>query len=66
VGFVNDVDLGRDSRTDLLSYGIGIRIPVKIGSASIAWARNYKEKRGFGRIHVRIRNAVSSGIGWRE
>ena len=46
----------------MLGYGIGIRIPVKIGDASIEWARNYKDSRGWGRIHVSIRNAVSAGL----
>ena len=46
----------------MLGYGIGIRIPVKIGDASIEWARNYKDSRSWGRIHVSIRNAVSAGL----
>jgi outer membrane protein assembly factor BamA len=50
--------------TDMFGYGAGIRIPVKIGTASIAWARNYEDTRGFGRIHIRIQNAVSSGTDW--
>ncbi len=63
VGFVDKVDIGHDSRTDLVGYGLGVRVPVRIGTASVAWARNYKEKRGFGRIHVRIQNALSSRMG---
>ena len=66
VGFTGELDISRSFRTDMLGYGIGIRIPVKIGSASLAWARNYKERRGFGRIHVRIQNAVASGKGWNK
>ncbi|MBD3395167.1 MAG: hypothetical protein GF418_06015 [Chitinivibrionales bacterium] len=63
VGFVNDVDFSRGGRTDLLGYGAGIRIPVRIGTASIAWARNYRERRGFGRVHIRVQNALSRGMG---
>jgi hypothetical protein len=44
----------------MCGYGIGIRIPVKIGDAAIEWARNYRETQSWGRIHVSIRNAVSA------
>jgi len=46
----------------MLGYGLGIQIPVKIGDAAIEWARNYKETRSWGRIHISIRNAVAAGL----
>ena len=52
-----------DNATKMLGYGIGIRIPVAIGLASIEWARNYKETQGLGRIHVGIQNAISAALG---
>jgi hypothetical protein len=51
-----------DAATKMLGYGIGIRIPVAIGLASIEWARNYKEKQGLGRIHISIQNAVAAAL----
>jgi len=63
IGFSRVIDVRRENRTDMLGYGAGVRIPVKIGTASIAWARNYRDTRGFGRIHVRMQNAVSSAMG---
>lgn len=47
----------------LFSYGVGIRIPSKIGSASIEWARNYTDIKSFGRIHVKVMNPVAAGMG---
>jgi hypothetical protein len=64
VGFLDKISIQRTDRTNLFGYGLGIRVPVKIGSAEIAWARNYQETKGLGRIHVRIRNTISSGNKW--
>jgi hypothetical protein len=47
------------SYTGLLGYGVGLRVPVKIGSASIEWARSIDDTRGLGRLHVRITNALA-------
>ena len=44
----------------LCGYGVGIRIPVKIGDASIEWARKYTETSGWGRIHIAISNNLSA------
>ena len=60
VGFPGRITRHHSGRTCLLGFGTGIRVPVRVGRLSIAWARNYREKRGFGRIHVRIRNNLSS------
>jgi len=62
VGFSEDISLNRDDRTVLFGYGLGIRVPVKFGVLSLEWARNYREGKGLGRIHVRVRNNVSPGM----
>jgi|GEM_PF-601928 len=59
IGFAEQISLNVDDRTELLGYGIGIRVPVRFGSLSIEWARNYKERRELGRIHIRFRNNLS-------
>jgi outer membrane protein assembly factor BamA len=63
-GFSDRIGLSRDSRTELLGYGIGLRIPIKVGIASIAWARNIEDTRSLGRIHVRIQNMLASESPW--
>ncbi len=60
VGFPGQIRLNSDNRFEMFGYGVGIKIPVKLGILSMEWARNYKEKRGPGRIHFRISNSVSS------
>lgn len=45
--------------TTLLGYGLGVRIPVRIGSATIQWGRNIDDHQGLGRIHVRITNRLA-------
>jgi hypothetical protein len=50
------------SAVKMLGYGVGIRMPVKIGDASFEWARNYKDTQSWGRIHLSLRNSVSSGM----
>lgn len=64
VGFEDELTLKSAQRTDLFGYGVGIRMPVKIGRISLAWARNIQEKEGLGRIHIRIQNTISSGDLW--
>lgn len=49
--------------TRMLSYGIGLHIPVKIGRATIEWARNFKDTQTLGRIHVSIQNPISAALG---
>ena len=63
VGFVEQLSLNAEYRTDLLGYGAGIRVPVKFGTFSLEWARNYEERKGLGRLHVRFRNTLSTGTG---
>ena len=46
----------------MLGYGVGIQVPVKIGDAAIEWARNYKDTRSWGRIHISVRNEIAAGL----
>jgi len=62
-GFPQQISLDADDRTYILGYGLGIRVPVRFGIFSLEWARNYEERKGLGRIHVRFRNSLSTGIG---
>ena len=45
--------------TKLLGFGIGTRLPTRVGAMSVEWARNYQETRGLGRIHVRFTSPLS-------
>jgi hypothetical protein len=70
--FFSDFGMGRLNQSSdaqisnalqkMLGYGVGIRIPVKIGDAAIEWARNYKDTKSLGLLHISIRNAVSAGL----
>lgn len=63
VGFSEQLSLTADDREELLGYGMGIRVSVKFATFSLEWARNYKERKGLGRIHIRFRNTLSTGMG---
>jgi outer membrane protein assembly factor BamA len=43
----------------LLGYGMGIRMPSKIGTATIAWARSREDGRSLGRVHLRFQNRLA-------
>jgi outer membrane protein assembly factor BamA len=62
VGFGALSAIGVSNATKMLGYGVGIRIPVKIGDASFEWARNYKDTQSWGRIHLSLRNSISAGM----
>jgi outer membrane protein assembly factor BamA len=62
-GFGPNSQLNVDGATRMLSYGVGLRIPVTIGSATVEWARNYKDTRSLGRVHVSIQNRISAALG---
>lgn len=62
IGFNENVAIRLPSATKMLGYGIGMRIPVKIGDAAIEWARNYKDTQSWGRIHIAVSNTVSTGL----
>jgi len=54
VGFEKNISLDEKERKNLLGYGLGVRIPVRLGTLILAWARNWQDKRGFGRVHVQL------------
>jgi len=51
------------SATRMVGYGLGIRIPSKVGTAAIEWARNYQDTKSLGRIHVSVMNTIAAGMG---
>ena len=63
MGFGAADRLTLSSGTRLFGYGLGIRIPSKIGSAAIEWARNYLDTKSLGRVHVSVMNPISAGMG---
>ncbi len=58
VGFRDGFERSSDYTT-LLGYGLGVRMPVRIGSATIQWGRSIDDNQGLGRIHVRITNRLA-------
>ena len=63
VGFGPQDPLTVPAATKLFGYGLGIRIPSRIGTAAIEWARNYSDTKSLGRIHVSVMNPVSVAMG---
>ena len=61
-GFGPESSVSVSAATKMLGYGVGIRIPVKIGEGSFEWARNYKDTQSWGRIHISLRNSISAGM----
>ncbi|MFP4418134.1 MAG: BamA/TamA family outer membrane protein [Chitinivibrionales bacterium] len=59
-GYMDDIMSHSGKRTDLLGYGLGIRMPARIGTLSLAWARNYTDRKNFGRLHVRVQNGLGA------
>lgn len=63
LGFNQNTQWQMENGIKMLGYGLGIKIPVKIGTAKIEWARNYQESKGLGRIHISIQNPISTAMG---
>jgi outer membrane protein assembly factor BamA len=63
LGFGPQEQMTIPSATKMFGYGLGIRIPSKLGTASIEWARNYTETKSLGRIHISVMNPVAAGMG---
>lgn len=60
IGFQQSNDFLNGNHISMLGYGAGVRLPSKLGSMSLEWARNIQDKRSLGRIHIRFQNAFSS------
>jgi hypothetical protein len=61
IGFNENAAIRIASGTKMMGYGVGMRIPVKIGDAAIEWARNYTDTQSWGRIHIAVSNNVATG-----
>lgn len=62
IGFAGPVGFNQPWQP-MLGYGVGVRLPVKIGTMALEWARNYKDVRSLGRIHVRVQHDFSESDG---
>lgn len=57
LGFKQSLTRARwGDRKEFLGYGVGIRIPARLGTLILEWARNISDKNSFGRIHVQVSN----------
>jgi outer membrane protein assembly factor BamA len=63
IGFEDEPKLRQNTYSKLFGYGLGIRIPSKLGLMTLEWARNYQDKKNLGRIHVQFQNDLSSITG---
>lgn len=63
IGFENEPGLSRDDYRILFGYGLGMRIPSRLGLMELEWARNYQDRKNWGRIHVRFQNELSRKSG---
>jgi len=58
VGFNDPNHLSMNGADKLLGYGIGLRFPSRLGTVSLEWARNIKDEKSLGRLHVGVRTGV--------
>jgi len=59
IGFKEEPTLLKSDYNKLLGYGIGIRIPSRLGMMTLEWARNYQDQKSLGRVHVQFQNDLS-------
>jgi outer membrane protein assembly factor BamA len=57
IGFKNQLRSGSDYGV-VMGYGLGLRIPSRIGTVTLEWARNIDDTRNPGRIHIRYSGGV--------
>lgn len=50
-------------RTEFLGYGLGIRVPARLGTLSLEWARNMRDTKSLGRINVQVNSNSSKKLG---
>jgi outer membrane protein assembly factor BamA len=62
VGFPHGLAIAAPSHdyVRMLGYGLGLRVPARIGTLSIEWARNIDDTRSLGRVNVRVQNSLTS------
>lgn len=62
VGFEQKIELN-GNHSSMLGYGVGIRLPSRIGIMTMEWARNFRDQKSLGRIHVRFQNELALNSG---
>jgi hypothetical protein len=62
VGFEQKIELNGNYGS-MLGYGLGIRLPSRIGIMTLEWARNFMDQKNLGRIHIRFQNELSLNSG---
>lgn len=62
IGFEKEIDLYGAQRY-MFGYGVGIRLPSRIGNMTMEWARNLNDHKSFGRIHIRFQNELAYNSG---
>ncbi|MBN1127576.1 MAG: hypothetical protein JXA71_01220 [Chitinispirillaceae bacterium] len=43
-------------RLGFAGYGLGIRVPARLGTVTVSWARNIRDTRSLGRLHLQVSN----------
>lgn len=62
VGFEKKIELN-GNYSSMLGYGVGIRLPSRIGIMTMEWARNFRDQKNLGRIHIRFQNELALNSG---
>lgn len=60
-GIAGQVSTAFPKRTDMLGYGLGIRVPVRSTLFFLEWARNMNESRSLGRLHFGFNGTLGDG-----
>jgi outer membrane protein assembly factor BamA len=50
-------------RTEYLGYGLGTRVPARLGTLTLEWARNLQDTRSLGRINVQVNSNSYTAMG---
>jgi outer membrane protein assembly factor BamA len=58
IGFDSAERLAISEAKGMLGYGLGVRFPSRLGTVSVAWARNIDDGWSLGRVHVGIRTVM--------
>lgn len=61
-GFEHELSFDNRYRR-MLGYGLGVRLPARNGTLSVAWARSIDDYRNFGRVHVRYQSHLAAITG---
>ncbi|HEX2958123.1 MAG TPA: BamA/TamA family outer membrane protein [Chitinispirillaceae bacterium] len=57
IGFRDRID-SESKHMAFAGYGVGLRVPSRIGTVTLEWARNIDDMRSPGRIHIRYSGGV--------